>query len=218
MCFYNLLRYTKDETLARQVAVRLLRVLGARTAGDEPVLQLRLRRRTGSARPYTNAYGTIPLDPWTGWHEDAMATLRGFPLDRVNWPHHNSHRLDLVPAPAPAIAGPGLGRAPAPAAAESTARCCRSRNATSATGTPTPGGWTTAATAVNWPAARSSCCPTTWALPRLHREAGVKAPELSSPCGWNVPSSRRRPGCSPTGYSRTTPSTGAAWCAGPAIS
>ncbi len=33
--------------------------------------------------------------PW-GWHEDAMATLYGFPLDRLNWPLHNSHRLDIV--------------------------------------------------------------------------------------------------------------------------
>ncbi|MGI6303200.1 MAG: hypothetical protein ACOX52_19365 [Verrucomicrobiota bacterium] len=26
-----------------------------------------------------------------------MKTLYGFPLDRVNWPHQNSHRLDLIP-------------------------------------------------------------------------------------------------------------------------
>lgn len=26
-----------------------------------------------------------------------MATLRGFPLDRANWAHHNSHRLDVIP-------------------------------------------------------------------------------------------------------------------------
>ena len=25
-----------------------------------------------------------------------MATLYGFPLDRLNWPLRNSHRLDLV--------------------------------------------------------------------------------------------------------------------------
>ena len=28
-----------------------------------------------------------------------MRTLRGFPLDRLNWPHRNSHRLDLVALP-----------------------------------------------------------------------------------------------------------------------
>ena len=30
---------------------------------------------------------------------DAMATLYGFPLDRLNWPHRNSHRLDLIYLP-----------------------------------------------------------------------------------------------------------------------
>ena len=25
-----------------------------------------------------------------------MATLYGFPLDRLNWPHRNSHRLDVI--------------------------------------------------------------------------------------------------------------------------
>src|SRR5690606_29334433 len=32
-----------------------------------------------------------------GWLEDSMATLKGFSLDRLNWPHKNSHRIDLVP-------------------------------------------------------------------------------------------------------------------------
>ena len=33
--------------------------------------------------------------PWRDWSRDAIATLRGFPLDRVNWPQENSHRLDI---------------------------------------------------------------------------------------------------------------------------
>jgi hypothetical protein len=28
-----------------------------------------------------------------------MATLYGFPLDRLDWPHQNSHRLDVVALP-----------------------------------------------------------------------------------------------------------------------
>ena len=28
-----------------------------------------------------------------------MATLYGFPLDRLNWAHRNSHRLDLIGLP-----------------------------------------------------------------------------------------------------------------------
>jgi glycosyltransferase involved in cell wall biosynthesis len=45
----------------------------------------------------TITWGTFPLSPWDGWLEDSRATLYGFPLDRLNWPHQNSHRLDIVP-------------------------------------------------------------------------------------------------------------------------
>ena len=41
-------------------------------------------------------HAKLPLDPWDGWLEDSMGTLTGFPLDRLNWPQKNSHRLDLV--------------------------------------------------------------------------------------------------------------------------
>jgi hypothetical protein len=44
----------------------------------------------------TSPWGTFSVKPWPGWHEDAMATLCGFPLDRLNWPLQNSHRLDVV--------------------------------------------------------------------------------------------------------------------------
>jgi hypothetical protein len=45
----------------------------------------------------TNPWGTFPLKPWSDWLGDSMATLHGLPLDRINWPHQNSHRLDLIP-------------------------------------------------------------------------------------------------------------------------
>ena len=40
-------------------------------------------------------WGPVAMTPWPGWHADAMATLYGFPLDRLSWPHRNSHRLDI---------------------------------------------------------------------------------------------------------------------------
>jgi hypothetical protein len=39
------------------------------------------------------------LRSWPDWHEDSMATLRGFPLDWIEWPLRNSQRLDVVPLP-----------------------------------------------------------------------------------------------------------------------
>src|SRR5262249_35020598 len=44
----------------------------------------------------SSPWGRPALKPWFGWHEDAMATLYGVPLDRLNWSHRNSHRLDVV--------------------------------------------------------------------------------------------------------------------------
>jgi len=41
-------------------------------------------------------FGEFTLRPPAGWHDDAMATLYGFPLDRLNWAHRNSHRLDII--------------------------------------------------------------------------------------------------------------------------
>ena len=45
---------------------------------------------------YKNPWGEYTLKPWDGWLEDSVATLTGFPLDRVNWPLQNSHRLDIM--------------------------------------------------------------------------------------------------------------------------
>lgn len=44
----------------------------------------------------TNPFGRFSLAPWEGLFADAMATLCGLPLDRLNWAQRNSHRLDLV--------------------------------------------------------------------------------------------------------------------------
>jgi hypothetical protein len=45
----------------------------------------------------TNNWGVYKVEPWAGWREDSIATLRGFSLDRLDWGHKNSHRLDIVP-------------------------------------------------------------------------------------------------------------------------
>jgi hypothetical protein len=50
----------------------------------------------------TNPWGQFSIQPWPDWHADAMATLYGFPLDRLNWSLHNSHRLDIIPLARPA--------------------------------------------------------------------------------------------------------------------
>ncbi len=96
MCFYNLLRYTRNAVWKDKWRFAFYAYWALEQPELNPFFHFAYAAH-GLGQSYSNAYGTIAVDPWNGWHEDAMATLRGFPLDRVNWPHRNSHRLDLMP-------------------------------------------------------------------------------------------------------------------------
>ena len=45
---------------------------------------------------FTDVFGTTSTAPTGAWKEDALETLQRFPLDRVDWRHTNSHRLDIM--------------------------------------------------------------------------------------------------------------------------
>lgn len=96
MCFYNLLRYSKEEKWLDQWRLAYYAYAALEHPEMNPFFNFAYAAH-GLGRSYTNAFGSLSLAPWPGWHEDSVATLRGFPLDRVNWPQHNSHRLDLLP-------------------------------------------------------------------------------------------------------------------------
>lgn len=96
MCFYNLLRYTKDPVWREHWRFAFYAYWALEQPEMNPFFNFAFAAH-GLGQTYHNAFGSVAVDPWAGWHEEALATLRGFPLDRVNWPHRNSHRLDLVP-------------------------------------------------------------------------------------------------------------------------
>jgi hypothetical protein len=96
MCFYNLLRYTKDPVWREHWRFAFYAYWALEQPELNPFFNFAFAAH-GLGQTYHNPFGSVGLNPWTGWHEEAMATLRGFPLDRVNWPQRNSHRLDLVP-------------------------------------------------------------------------------------------------------------------------
>jgi hypothetical protein len=95
MSYYSLLRYSKDEKLKAMVRYSFFRYWGNEAAEMNPFFNFAFATHnlgtTGS-----DPWDTFSMGPWPGWHEDSMRTLYGFPLDRVNWPHRNSHRLDIV--------------------------------------------------------------------------------------------------------------------------
>lgn len=95
MCYYNLLRYSKNESLKGMIRDSFYRYWINEWPEMNPFFNFAYAaqnlRATGS-----NPWGKFSLEPWAGWLDDAMSTLYGLPLDRLNWPHRNSHRLDLI--------------------------------------------------------------------------------------------------------------------------
>lgn len=95
MCFYGLLQYGKDSALTDRVLYSFYAYWANEAPELNPFFNFAFAAH-GLGQKVTNIWGEYPVSPWAGWHEDSMATLYGFPLDRLDWSHRNSHRLDLV--------------------------------------------------------------------------------------------------------------------------
>jgi len=96
MCLYNLVRYTKEEKWRERWRFAFFSYWRLEQPEMNPFFNFAYAA-VARGQKFADSFGPIPVDPWSGWFEDSMATLRGFPLDRANWAHQNSHRLDLVP-------------------------------------------------------------------------------------------------------------------------
>lgn len=98
MCFYSLLRYSRDEALRNTVRTAFYAYWQNEAAELNPFFNFAYAA-VADGQVMRNLWGEFPVSPRAGWHEESIATLRGFPLDRVNWPLRNSHRLDVVRLP-----------------------------------------------------------------------------------------------------------------------
>lgn len=98
MSYYNLVRYTKDEHVRQWVNYSFYMYWTLEYPEMNPFFNFAYAAH-GKGSTVTDIWGTFPLSPWRGWLEDSMKTLMGFPLDRCNWAHANSHRLDVVLLP-----------------------------------------------------------------------------------------------------------------------
>ena len=95
MCFYSLLRYSKDEVLKNQVRYAFHAYWALEYPEMNPFFNF-AHAAINQGQSIDNVWGRFSVAPWSDWHEDSMATLRGFSLDRLGWGRKNSHRLDLV--------------------------------------------------------------------------------------------------------------------------
>jgi hypothetical protein len=98
MCYYSLLRYSKNDALKAQVRHSFFNYWCQEAPELNPFFNFTYASQSLDGK-VTTAWGSFSVSPWGDWLEDSRATLYGFPLDRLNWPHRNSHRLDLIRLP-----------------------------------------------------------------------------------------------------------------------
>lgn len=96
MCFYSLLKYETDAALRQKYALALADYWAVERLERNPLFNIAAAASLQGAR-FENAYGTLDLAARGDWLEDSLDSLRRLPLDRIDWGHRNSHRLDLVP-------------------------------------------------------------------------------------------------------------------------
>lgn len=98
MSFYNLVRYTKNTALRVRYVTAFYSYWRLEEPERNPFFNFAYTA-VGSGVTVADAFGERKLSPSDGWLNDAIVALKRLPLDRVNWSHANSHRLDIVSLP-----------------------------------------------------------------------------------------------------------------------
>jgi len=98
MCFYNLLRFSKDEALKSRMRFSFHNLWAIEQPELNPFFNFAFAA-VAQGQSVTTHWGRYDVSPWAGWLEDSAATLRGLSLDRVTRSAKNSHRLDVLPLP-----------------------------------------------------------------------------------------------------------------------
>ncbi len=98
MCYYNLVKYTKDPELRRRIMYSFYSAYLNEEPEMNPLFNF-MYAAFGRDASVKNPWGEFTIRPSENCLEDAVETLKDFPLDRVDWGHRNSHRLDLVRLP-----------------------------------------------------------------------------------------------------------------------
>lgn len=95
MSFYDLLLYEDDPAL-RAIYARAFAQAWALEAPERSPLFAFLYAGVNTGATARTPWGEVDLSPRGGWLTDAVDALRRFPLDRVDWPHRNADRADVV--------------------------------------------------------------------------------------------------------------------------
>jgi hypothetical protein len=111
MCFYNLMKYSQDDGLKRQILYSFYSAWTVEQPEMNPFFNF-CYAAFGRGSTYSNAYGLRDISPWPEWLEDSIFTLKDISLDRVTWTQQNSHRIDIVRLSKQQAADPGAPHQP----------------------------------------------------------------------------------------------------------
>lgn len=106
MNFYSLLKYTQDPGLRQTMLYSMYTYWRLMEPERNPFFHFAYAVY-GRGEELQTTHARFRIDPWDGWLEDSVETLKNFPLDRLNWAHRNSHRLDILTLPRQSREEPG---------------------------------------------------------------------------------------------------------------
>jgi hypothetical protein len=101
MNFYSLLKYETDAGLRQKYLLSFHNHWQNEQPEMNPLFHF-LYAASAVGQSFHDAYGPIDLSPRGDWLADSVDTLKRLPLDGVDWPVSNSHRIDVVRLAEPA--------------------------------------------------------------------------------------------------------------------
>jgi len=96
MNYYHLIRYETDPTLLSMYQ-HALRAHWQYERFDRNPFENFVYAACARGKTRSDQWGTIDLSPPPECYEDAIDTLRRYPLDLIDWPMSNAHRIDMIP-------------------------------------------------------------------------------------------------------------------------
>ncbi|MBN1464644.1 hypothetical protein JXA02_02705 [candidate division KSB1 bacterium] len=95
MMLYNFIKHAPHQDWKERIALACWTYGRLELAEMNPFFNF-VYAASCSGKSFTDAWGTYSLEPSGPWLADAIETLQRFPLDRIDWAHDNSHRIDII--------------------------------------------------------------------------------------------------------------------------
>ncbi len=96
MNYYHLLRYESDPSLQNMFNYAVFWHWQIEQCERNPLFNM-IYAACNRNKARVDQWGTVDLSPPDTWLDDALFTLKRFPLDLVDWPLSNAHRIDIIP-------------------------------------------------------------------------------------------------------------------------